>query len=81
MSTIDTICSTEAGQAPALGRDNTAAQPKPRLTMRLWASFLSWRQTREGRYVLRELTNEQLRDIGLTRRQAMKEVNKSFFWD
>lgn len=81
MSTIDTICSTEAGKVHALGRDNTAAQPKPRLATRIWASFLSWKQKREGRYVLRELTNEQLRDIGLTRRQAMKEANKSFFWD
>jgi uncharacterized protein YjiS (DUF1127 family) len=48
---------------------------------RLWAFYLHWLEKREGRRVLRDLTNEQLRDIGLTRRQAIKEANKSFFWD
>jgi len=48
---------------------------------RLWAHYLHWLEKRESRWVLRDLTDDQLHDIGLTRREAIKEVNKSFFWD
>lgn len=48
---------------------------------RLWAFYLRWLEKRESRWVLRELTDDQLRDIGLTRREAATEAKKSFFWD
>lgn len=48
---------------------------------RLWTSYWDWLEKREGRRVLRDLTDDQLHDIGLTRREAAKEVSKSFFWD
>lgn len=44
-------------------------------------SFRLWAQKRKGRRALRELTDDQLKDIGLTRAEAMKEVGKSYFWD
>jgi len=81
MSTIDTICSAEAHDARSTETRNAVAQPRPHAMRRLWAFYRHWLEKREGRRVLRDLTNEQLRDIGLTRRQAIKEANKSFFWD
>jgi uncharacterized protein YjiS (DUF1127 family) len=38
-------------------------------------------QKRESRWVLRDLTDDQLRDVGLTPSEARSEVSKSFFWD
>jgi uncharacterized protein YjiS (DUF1127 family) len=38
-------------------------------------------QKREGRRALRELTDVQLHDIGITRAEARREISKSFFWD
>ncbi|NKJ05783.1 MULTISPECIES: DUF1127 domain-containing protein [Rhizobium] len=81
MSTIDTIRPAQAKDAFAAGRDTRAAQPKSRAAHRLWTSFLLWMQKRESRCVLRELTDDQLRDVGLTRSEARTEVSKSFFWD
>jgi uncharacterized protein YjiS (DUF1127 family) len=48
---------------------------------RLWAVFVLWQQKREGRLALRGLTADQLKDIGLSRSDAAREVSKSFFWD
>lgn len=42
--------------------------------------FLRYLEKRETRWSLRELTDDQLRDIGMTRAQARIEVNKSWFW-
>lgn len=47
----------------------------------LWAAFLLWQQKREGRLALRGLSADQLKDIGLSRSDAAREVSKSFFWD
>ncbi|MBM7047938.1 MULTISPECIES: DUF1127 domain-containing protein [Rhizobium] len=80
MSTIDTIYPAEAKEAFAAGRDTRAAQPKSRPAYRLWTSFVLWMQKRESRWVLRDLTDDQLCDIGLTRSEARTEVSKSFFW-
>lgn len=49
--------------------------------IRLWTRFALWCEKRNGRRTLRELTDEQLHDIGLSRAEADKEVSKSFFWD
>jgi uncharacterized protein YjiS (DUF1127 family) len=38
-------------------------------------------QKRETRRALRDLTDAQLLDIGLTRAEARKEASKSFFWN
>jgi len=48
---------------------------------RLWNSFVEWHEKREGRRALRELTADQLKDIGMSRSDAAREVGKSFFWD
>ncbi|MBY3221987.1 DUF1127 domain-containing protein [Rhizobium laguerreae] len=48
---------------------------------RIWAAILLWRQKREGRRALRELTATELKDIGVSQSDAAREVGKSFFWD
>jgi len=57
------------------------ARPISRLAHRLWAFFTLWMRKRESRWTLRDLTDDQLLDIGLTRSEAKTEVRKSFFWD
>lgn len=44
---------------------------------RLWLSLRHWQMKRAGRLALHELTDDQLRDIGVTRVQAEQEVQKS----
>lgn len=48
---------------------------------RLIASLRDWQMRRAGRLVLREMDDDRLRDIGITRAEAEREVAKSFFWD
>ncbi|NKM56232.1 DUF1127 domain-containing protein [Rhizobium anhuiense] len=48
---------------------------------RIWAATLLWHQKREGRRALRNLTVNELKDIGVSQSDAAREVNKSFFWD
>ncbi|TIX88980.1 DUF1127 domain-containing protein [Rhizobium sp. P44RR-XXIV] len=81
MSTIDTICRTDGKKAFTPARDAGVAQPKSRVAYSLWTSLLLWVQKRESRRALRDLTNDQLSDVGLTRSEARAEVSKSFFWD
>nr|WP_245304990.1 DUF1127 domain-containing protein [Rhizobium leucaenae] len=54
--------------------------PILRLPRRLFDAFAVWLQKRESRWTLRYLTDDELHDIGLTRREARAEVSKSFFW-
>lgn len=44
---------------------------------RLWLSLRHWRMKRAGRMALHELTDDQLRDIGVTRVAAEREVQRS----
>ncbi len=45
-----------------------------------WVKSISWRLKRQrSRIYLSELTDDQLRDIGLSRSQAMREAEKSLF--
>lgn len=81
MSTIDAICSADVRESCSADIAKEAAQPRPHPMRRLWAFYLHWLAKRESRWVLRELTDDQLRDIGLTRREAATEAKKSFFWD
>jgi uncharacterized protein YjiS (DUF1127 family) len=48
---------------------------------RLFERIAVWAQKRASRRTLRDLTDDELRDIGLTRREAMIEIRKSYFWD
>ncbi|KRB60180.1 hypothetical protein ASE04_24195 [Rhizobium sp. Root708] len=48
---------------------------------RVLRAMRSWHAKRESRRTLQFLTDDELRDIGITRSQARKEVGKSFFWD
>lgn len=81
MSTIDAICATKAQDASSAGVKVRTAQPRPHPVLRLWNIYLHWLEKRESRWVLRDLTDDQLRDIGLTRLEAATEAKKSFFWD
>ncbi|WP_414129229.1 DUF1127 domain-containing protein [Rhizobium jaguaris] len=51
------------------------------MARRVLDAFAVWMQKRESRWTLRYLTDDELRDIGLTRHEAMAEARKSFFWD
>ena len=44
---------------------------------RLWQGYCRWRRRRASRIALYRLTDVQLRDIGLTRVEADREVHKS----
>ncbi len=81
MSAIDTICSAKAQSASLASAKAGAAAPKLPPMRRLWAVYLHWLEKRESRWVLRGLTDDQLNDIGLTRREAAAEAKKSFFWE
>lgn len=61
----------------------TAAGSGPRrhgILRRALARFLAYLEKRETRWDLRDLTDDQLRDIGMTRAEARTEVSKSWFW-
>ncbi len=51
------------------------------LIARILRAIGNWHAKRESRRVLQFLTDDELRDIGVTRSEARKEVSKSFFWD
>ena len=44
------------------------------------AAIECWLEKRRSRRKLSELTDDELRDIGLTRAQATAERSKSWFW-
>jgi len=41
----------------------------------------AWWVKRRTRHALVEMTEEQLRDIGVSRSEARREIGKSFYWD
>ncbi len=47
----------------------------------IWKQISRWHEKRESRRALRTLTDAQLLDIGITRKQACDEASRSFFWD
>jgi len=63
---------------------NTITGPNP---FRIWPNWPSaaWRrffhilELRRQRYALLELDDHQLKDIGISREQALREANKSFW--
>lgn len=79
MGTIDTIGSDATQIAPRarrITRRNAFA-----LLRKIRYAMAIRSEKRRGRAILRTLTDDQLWDIGLTRRDAEGEVSKSFFWD
>jgi uncharacterized protein YjiS (DUF1127 family) len=76
MSTIETIdaaaCTAQPSRSysPALIKGLDRILGKLRIAMR----------NRRTRIHLADLTDDQLRDIGITCQQARKEVRKSVFW-
>ena len=48
---------------------------------RSWLIYRAWFINRRTRRSLLELTEDQLRDIGISRSDAQREVAKSFYWD
>ena len=51
------------------------------LFSRGWRAGRAWYVKRRTRYALLELTEEQLQDIGISRSEARREIEKSFYWD
>lgn len=47
---------------------------------RLLAAIEHYLEKRRSRRTLSELTDDELRDVGLTRAQARTETSKSWFW-
>ncbi len=52
------------------------AQPR-NLVERLLGAFGQWQRKRSSRLALRDLTAEELADIGITRQDAMREFSKA----
>lgn len=48
---------------------------------RMWLAVRAWWIERRTRHALIEMTDDQLRDIGVTRSEAQREIGKSFYWD
>ncbi|WP_454849134.1 DUF1127 domain-containing protein [Rhizobium binxianense] len=51
------------------------------LCRRAGRGILDWLEKRRSRQALAELSEDQLRDIGISRAEARKEVAKSWFWN
>ncbi|QFY60236.1 DUF1127 domain-containing protein [Rhizobium grahamii] len=65
-----------------LAKTGTIRRPvQESLIGRILRAIGNWHAKRESRRVLPFLTDDELRDIGITRSEARKEVSKSFFWD
>lgn len=57
-----------------------ASKREPRLLQRTFLAVWSYFEKRHSRRDLRDLTDDQLQDIGITRSEACKEIGKSWFW-
>ena len=63
------------------GVDIKISMPLRTSLQRIWLACRAWRMKRRTRRSLLDLTEEQLRDIGISRSEARREVGKSFYWD
>ncbi|MBV2186672.1 MAG: DUF1127 domain-containing protein [Rhizobium sp.] len=80
ISTIDTTFSDGYARETVFRSSGDMLAPSVRTARfleRVWQGLLHWRIKRAGRLALHDLTDDQLRDIGLTRVVARQEVNKS----
>lgn len=86
LSTIDTIY-PDGYARESFSRDTgDMLEPQPlwfghdgSLLSRLYAAWRTWAVKRHGRAVLRELSDERLDDLGLTREDVRREAGKSLF--
>lgn len=86
LQTIDTMYPDSYTREYVFRDDGDMVDPTP-LTVaapahvfgRFIATVKAWHMKRAGRLALRELTDEQLLDIGVTRSQARQESAKSRF--
>ena len=84
MDTIDTISSALAESQLCSGsRQISRSRRKSfgNLLSQILVQVMAWAGKRASRRTLRDLTDAQLLDVGITRREATREVSKSFFWD
>lgn len=56
-----------------------SAGDAPRRLAILWAALTEWRRRARGRRELAQLPDRELRDIGLTRDDVMRECSKPFW--
>ena len=71
MSTIDTMPMTRSGGGSSLGGSISAAFAF------VWSSYRARRQMRHTRLDLLDLTDDQLKDIGISREAAEREALRS----
>jgi uncharacterized protein YjiS (DUF1127 family) len=83
MDTFDTISSALAESHVCNGsrQISRARRRFGNLLSQILVRVRVWAGKRASRRTLRDLTDAQLLDIGITRREATREVTKSFFWD
>lgn len=75
MGAIDTI-DVEIHTKPRMIRFSAAA-----IAADIIGRIADRAEKRRSRATLRDLTDDQLRDVGLTRNDVRREIAKSFFWD
>lgn len=86
IETIDTIYPDGYARESLFRNAGEMLSPSPAASARTWigrvfVEMRSWHSKRNTRATLRELTDDELRDIGVTRAEARREVSKSWFWD
>lgn len=78
LDTIDTIYPDGFVRERPFASAGDMVSPAPLERTGIWARIVErcthWRARRAGRFALRELTDERLRDIGLTRADAERGV-------
>ncbi|MCX8997821.1 DUF1127 domain-containing protein [Rhizobiaceae bacterium BDR2-2] len=86
LSTIDTIYPDGYARESFSRQSGDMLDPRPlrfehnrTLLSRLYAAWRAWAFKRHGRAVLRELSDEQLRDVGLTREKVGGHVRRTVF--
>ena len=88
LSTIDTIYPDGHARESYFRDAGDMLDPQPlvyadngSLFSKMMAAIRGWHAKRRGRAVLRELTDFELNDIGVTPFEARREVRKSRFFD
>ncbi|OCP19067.1 MULTISPECIES: DUF1127 domain-containing protein [unclassified Ensifer] len=83
MSTIDTICSTVVEKAPRarrkVGFDVEFSGRAKNALQRLWRLYCFLAAKRRSRLALEEMSDWQLRDIGVCEKDARRESSVPFW--
>ena len=86
LSTIDTIYPDGHARESLFRDSGEMLESRPMafpqngtVLSRIWAAMRLWSERRAGRIVLRELSDDLLRDIGVTREEARRESEKARF--